>query len=356
MAKGKHAAALFEVIQHNKGPGANSGDSLRTPKWWFKGRPQADLPTLTATAPQPAPRTPSVAMRMTAAAPRIAAVEAMTPDPQFPASGHEQTCEPAPVNEPARSEPAPSADWRNRADPTRARLQRTPTGGIRMDRDNRSLHVRLRYPAAALAGFGLMVAVGLAYVVGRRAASGPDRANASAVDDPADASASNKDLRSRVQPNALNVPRHVSRAGYKAPAPRVADAARPRVREHDTPGEAPMANSVNGLKPIPPAAAEAVDGPRIAGLNYIIAQSYPDVKTAQEARSFLVKVGIPCTVEQGPQGWAQMTWYSVVTTRGFEHIHTPECESAQKAIKDANAKFAGTAKFRRFDPRLFQWK
>ena len=37
MAKGKHSAALFEVINSSKRPG-RVAQSLRTPMWWFKGR------------------------------------------------------------------------------------------------------------------------------------------------------------------------------------------------------------------------------------------------------------------------------------------------------------------------------
>ena len=46
MAKGKHAAALFEVIHAAKDRQDKSG-VLRTPKWWFKNRPE--------TAPQQPP-------------------------------------------------------------------------------------------------------------------------------------------------------------------------------------------------------------------------------------------------------------------------------------------------------------
>ena len=38
MAKGKHAAALFEVIHSGK----DTSGLLRTPKWWFKGRKQEE--------------------------------------------------------------------------------------------------------------------------------------------------------------------------------------------------------------------------------------------------------------------------------------------------------------------------
>src|ERR1700746_1918890 len=49
MAKGKNSAALFEVINSGKRTGAGL---LRTPKWWFKGRPiGADAAPTSASKP-----------------------------------------------------------------------------------------------------------------------------------------------------------------------------------------------------------------------------------------------------------------------------------------------------------------
>src|SRR5688500_19306383 len=46
MAKGKHAAALFEVIHSDRRFGKKTppARALATPKWWFKGKP-APAPT-----------------------------------------------------------------------------------------------------------------------------------------------------------------------------------------------------------------------------------------------------------------------------------------------------------------------
>src|SRR5215218_1149978 len=43
MAKGKNAAALFEVIHADRrfGKKTSPADSMSTPKWWFKGKGKA---------------------------------------------------------------------------------------------------------------------------------------------------------------------------------------------------------------------------------------------------------------------------------------------------------------------------
>ena len=49
MAKGKHATALFEVINQDKRfDRASRRGILPTPKWWFKRRPASDAPTSVA--------------------------------------------------------------------------------------------------------------------------------------------------------------------------------------------------------------------------------------------------------------------------------------------------------------------
>ena len=96
---------------------------------------------------------------------------------------------------------------------------------------------------------------------------------------------------------------------------------------------------------------------RSIGLNYILVQSYPNEKLATEARDFLVKSGVPCTVEKGPKDWASdPSWCSVITTAGYAHIHSPEYESAARNITTLGGQFAGKAKFKRFEPHAYKWK
>jgi hypothetical protein len=86
-------------------------------------------------------------------------------------------------------------------------------------------------------------------------------------------------------------------------------------------------------------------------------QTYPNQESAIEARDFLLKNGVSCTVEKAPPGFAvDPTWYAVVSTKGFEHIHTPECENVRHQIEKVGEKFAGNGKFKRFAPTLFKLK
>ncbi len=53
MARGKHSTALFEVITANRHADRKApppAAALRTPKWWFKGRPKAGAPAATSPA------------------------------------------------------------------------------------------------------------------------------------------------------------------------------------------------------------------------------------------------------------------------------------------------------------------
>ncbi len=91
------------------------------------------------------------------------------------------------------------------------------------------------------------------------------------------------------------------------------------------------------------------------GVNYVIVQSYPRIENANEARDFLTRNGIPCTVEKAPAGWPS-TWFSVVSTRGFEHVHTPECETFKHQIEKLGRQFANRGQFKHFSPQLYAWR
>ena len=96
---------------------------------------------------------------------------------------------------------------------------------------------------------------------------------------------------------------------------------------------------------------------RSIGLNYILVQSYPNEKLATEARDFLLKSGVMCTVEKGPKDWASdPNWCSVITTAGYLHIHSPEYEAASRTITALGEQFAGKKSFKRFEPHAYKWK
>jgi hypothetical protein len=52
-----------------------------------------------------------------------------------------------------------------------------------------------------------------------------------------------------------------------------------------------------------PAMVAAQSGARITNLQYVLVQSYLDEKTANDALHFLNQHGIPCTIEHGVKGW-----------------------------------------------------
>jgi hypothetical protein len=96
---------------------------------------------------------------------------------------------------------------------------------------------------------------------------------------------------------------------------------------------------------------------RIIGYNYVIMQSYPDEKDAQEAVQALADSGIEATVVPGPPGWAANTWYSVVGTTGFDKIrNSPEYDSYMRSVERVSNKYAGKVKFKQFSPRGYKWK
>src|SRR5207248_3074874 len=98
------------------------------------------------------------------------------------------------------------------------------------------------------------------------------------------------------------------------------------------------------------------EGARIIGRNYVIVQSYPDEKSANDAKEILINNGVSCTVEKGLPGWGLNTWFSVVGKTGFDRIHSTQFEDYIKNIETTSAKFAGTSKFKRFEPHPYKWK
>src|SRR5579864_468493 len=129
MAKGKHSTALFEVI-HSANKPDRVAQSLRTPKWWFKG-------TL--------PKQPGVLT-----------------EPTF--------SEPEPLPELERA-PAPR--------PSPARRGNTRSGvQFDFDRTRQEITLRVRYTTAMVGAFSVFVLIGMAYVLGRHLGHGPQTAMA----------------------------------------------------------------------------------------------------------------------------------------------------------------------------------
>lgn len=131
MAKGKHAAALFEVIHKDKRfeHKTDGSGGLRTPKWWFKGRDAA----LTTTAP---------------------VLSRLSPLPEVSSGSVAPQAKP-PLS-PADMAAAPAGRFQMAVDP-----------------DRQQIALRLNYTTAIIAAFAVLVVVGLAYIIGRHVSRGP---------------------------------------------------------------------------------------------------------------------------------------------------------------------------------------
>ena len=172
MAKGKHATALFEVIHSKPRSSGNSAkNALLTPKWWFKGRSDPQRPT-----PVPAP--------------------SFSPTP-------------AHLTEPTGIFQAPAesslASHESAREEFQAEVESQPPLGrsavqLHFDRDRHEMTLRLRYTTAIVSAFALLVALGLAYVVGRHIAGGPQTASASPTTDEL--------LHGPTHPDVIDIPRH----------------------------------------------------------------------------------------------------------------------------------------------------
>jgi hypothetical protein len=232
MAKGKHAAALFEVIHSGRYP-QNQG-SLLTPKWWFKRKGRSEDPPRDIGAARP---TDSV------------------PDPTASATGSDA---------PARTA--------------------MPGVNVSVDPERQHITFRVTYTSAIVAVFATLVVVAMAYLVGRKMSAGPA---------PAVASETSEQLRQKPpQPDVLNVtpPGSIANNAAEQPArePEAAissrgsepDGADPRGAAPAPPPE-PGVRSVNlnyvvvQSYPDEKGAAEARDALVKAGINCTIEQGLP---------------------------------------------------------------------------------
>ncbi len=313
MAKGKHTTALFEVIHSKPRFGGKSPRSaMLTPKWWFKGRPKT------------APRAECVTASADGSTPFESDNSAYSPT-AADLDGTESMIEPAHAA-PARDSFA--ADMVTQQPLGRSAIQ------LHFDRDRHELTLRLRYTTAIVTGFAACVALGLAYVLGRHIAGGPQSASA--------ATTVEELVHRPTQPDVLDVGRRGSASSTSDRS--TTDASRTQNTSH--------ANETRAQ-----ATGGATDGHRVVHTNYLIVQSYPTEKSAIEARDFLNKAGIPCTAEKAPPGWtADANWYSVITTTGFQHPRGPEGDAYLRSIEKAGATFAGNSHFKRFEPHWYSWK
>lgn len=298
MAKGKRAAALFEVI-HKEVRHRPHVRNERSPLRWLQKRNATHSATARSTAVADVSNDPTMRPHPLLRGQQSLGVVEIEPD--------------RPLREPiART-------------PVTASLPVMPS--VTVDRSRQLIRFRVSYTTAGIVGFALLVAVTLAYVMGRGIAKESGAAVASATTDELQRGPSN--------PEVLDV----TRGGEPQ---RVVD-------------QLTLAQRNPAPTPVPPPPAANTRGERIVGMNYVIIQSYPEQAEAQQAVDLLRQYGVACTVEKGTPYAPR--WYSVVGLQPFDQMSSnPEYAAYVRQIQVISTKFASNSKFKRFEPKPFKWQ
>jgi hypothetical protein len=317
MAKGKHATALFEVMNKSRFAGGRvtSGTSeggFPTPKWWFKSRNGSEVKVM----PPDEPVAP-----VTIAPPVVE-------EPPAPRQGLRLTPLASSIDIPELAPPAPS--------------QRPQPVAVSVDPDRQQINLRLSYTSALIGGFGVFIALAVAVLIGKGLSRGPS---------PAIANTSTQQLRSHAPtPGVLNVQR-------RGDAGRNSDVGEDPTVRATTASTGTRVAQPSFNDPRPPATFFADDPHRSTGLNYAIFQAYPEKGPADKAAEFFTKNGIPCTVEKELPGY-RLPWrdgYVVVGIRGFARMSSnAPLDAYKKSIGDVSAKYTNGRS--RFAPQMYLWR
>jgi hypothetical protein len=297
MAKGKHAAALFEVIHTDRRFGKKTppARALATPKWWFKGKRTgvADAPVASASTSIPVDGPVPLAPEPLDYAPTIASER--------------------PVD-------------------------------VTLNADRQEISFKLTYTSAAVGAFALVVVLSLAYIIGRKVNAGPSSAVAATV--------STSDLRKRpAQTGVLDLAKARSKGdGVTSIAPDGDESA--NIVEPTNTGRAPSPPT-----PVKAAPAAPFNGKRLINQNYVIIQGFPaeEKALAEEAVAKLMDARIGATIERGIGGYPS-TWYIVVGTIPFERTKNNSVYDAYiESIMKVSAQYAGKSQFKKFAPYAKKW-
>jgi hypothetical protein len=336
MAKGKHATALFEVMNKTRFAGGRNGSSsgggggIPTPKWWFKssnggGGNSGGGNAAVAEAPEsPMEATSDYEVEVPVrAAPVVMPPLASSSSIEVPGSASAPTT----AVTPPRAQPV----------------------AVSVDSDRQLINLRMSYTSALICGFGVFIALAIAVLIGKGLTRGPS---------PAIANTSTQQLKQRPPtPGVLNVPRRSEQVSGGSND--TGEGSGPRVASGTiSTGTRNPQQSFND--PRPPATFFTDDAHRQNGLNYAIIQSYPDKETAERAAEFLTKSGIPCTVERNLPNW-KLPWptgCAVVGIRGFAKVsNNPALDAYRKSIMEVSSKFTnGRSRFAGFAVSMYSWK
>jgi hypothetical protein len=328
MAKRKHATALFEVI-HSGDPAHRK--LLSTPRWWFKKGSQAEQPASSAPVSSPP------------------AARAAT-DENDPTAGRDAIDHHIRPASGASSSPAATA---TATTSTSARevatveyssqpaASRAAGVDLAVDTERQQITFKISYTSAIVVTFAIVVAVGLAYLVGQKMSRGPSLAMGGQTSEQLRTGPKN--------PAVLDVGRNAN-----------AQQQAPREPETGISSRGPENNPDNVVAPpgvsADPGDANPQQQRRVLNLNYVVVQSYPDQKSAEEARDALIKAGIGATIERGLKGWTK-DWYIVVGVQGFQRASGPDYEAYVRRINDVSTQFAQRKRsFKAFQPMAVKWQ
>lgn len=406
MAKRKNSTALFEVMAAHRARMASTGGSASSNS---SNSSSAPAPSRSSAAPRttaaPSPGQPYQAVekpsifaigkkwfatmmekRAQSAASAPAPVQTEALDPNDPTAGvtaqglmsRRSSAAQAAASDPA---PAASADAESASSgpvtyttvmPTYGRsndvdLTRPgPKNHVEFDRDRHQVTLKVRLNTAVISLTALLVVVGTAYIIGKRAGKPAAAAGNTAQPSPAP----QPTPQAKVTPGGpLDVGNGAKPRNTRPPRADDANLAGNRIpgnSRDSTAGIQPAPTGGTGSGQLTPNAAfeDAAVANGIArrtiGLNYAVIQRYgPDMQdVAVEVSDYLNAHGVPNTIESGSKRiQTPSDWCAIVGTRGFGRGfgQTAEFQEYEKAIHRAAQAYPKKNKFKDQSPEMRRW-
>jgi hypothetical protein len=338
MARRKNAAALFEVIHSD-----NRFSPRHQPSSW-------------------SPRPPGWLRRMFSRSPSGAA--------------------PMPVETLDYAAPEPATQSAPRGGPSLlsrmvSAMPSMPRIGMSLDPERQLVRFQLSYTGALVSAFTVIVAVALAYLAGRGTShrpmpalteqtteelrNGPVLADVLDVGndatDPPAAMAVSSVPASTGGPTTAQPPQVPTVVTGRQAASRTSLATAQQPNSAQPPPNPQAVRPNQFSEPAAPNVLMVSDANRAYGLQYVIVQSYPEEEKAlaESAMATLNQAGVLCTVQRGlPYA---PSWYCVVGLTGFSRTRgVPEYDAYINRIMQISNQFAGTSKFKKFEPKPFRWR
>jgi hypothetical protein len=220
--------------------------------------------------------------------------------------------------------------------------ERAQNLAVAVDPDRRQIALRMSYTVAIVGGFAVVVVVILSVMVGQRLNRGGSPLLAQTTTDELRKGPAHREV--------LDPPRRSTPIAGTGGA----DASSPRQNPRPAGGGGGQSDGQQQQSQQPTAAP--ADGKRYLNYNYVIIQGYAEtqMKMAEEARDFLNREGVPCTVEKDVKNFAKIT---VVGLEGFERKSAPEVAAYCQRIKQLSSKYVGdkNRSYKAFDPVVVKW-